>query len=176
MPSYAKKKAFRAAYDRWGGLRHFTADELLVGVSKEDNTFPPPKLWPNLFAVGLVWDEIRERLGRPVVLTSGYRAPKYNKAVGGAIRSQHLEARALDGYCKGIQAQYVASEAFLLRGTPFVIPARVDFHRMGRASSHLQGRHTQGCTAFVFEGGVGVYENDGFTHIDIRGRNRTWNG
>lgn len=41
-------------------------------------------------------DEIREAYGHPIVITSGYRRPALNKAVGGKPTSQHLKAQAAD--------------------------------------------------------------------------------
>lgn len=46
-----------------------------------------------------VFGEIREKYGSPIALTSGYRPPHINRAVGGATRSQHQFARAGDIYC-----------------------------------------------------------------------------
>ena len=39
---------------------------------------------------------LRNRLGKPMVLTSAYRSPKHNRAVGGAKRSKHMEGVAFD--------------------------------------------------------------------------------
>jgi uncharacterized protein YcbK (DUF882 family) len=41
-------------------------------------------------------EALREALGRPVVVTSGYRCPAHNRAVGGAARSLHMTGRAAD--------------------------------------------------------------------------------
>ena len=38
----------------------------------------------------------RDRIGRPIVVTSGYRCPTHNRAVGGAANSQHLYGTAAD--------------------------------------------------------------------------------
>lgn len=40
--------------------------------------------------------ELRYRLGIPMVINSGYRCPERNKQVGGADRSQHLLGKAAD--------------------------------------------------------------------------------
>lgn len=40
--------------------------------------------------------ELRERLGRPITITSGFRCPPHNAAVDGKPDSQHLEGRAAD--------------------------------------------------------------------------------
>lgn len=38
----------------------------------------------------------RSKIGRPVVIVSGYRCPQHNKAVGGATSSQHMYGSATD--------------------------------------------------------------------------------
>ncbi|PQO23989.1 peptidase M15 [Rhodobacteraceae bacterium WD3A24] len=39
---------------------------------------------------------LRDRLGKPLIVTSGYRSPEHNRAVGGATRSKHMEGTAFD--------------------------------------------------------------------------------
>lgn len=39
---------------------------------------------------------IRDALGKPIIINSGYRCPKLNKAVGGASTSAHLTGEAAD--------------------------------------------------------------------------------
>ncbi len=51
------------------------------------------KLDPQLLA-GL--QTLRDKLGQPVVLTSAYRCPQHNAAIGGAERSQHMLGKAAD--------------------------------------------------------------------------------
>ena len=43
-----------------------------------------------------VFQPLREHFGRPIYVSSGYRGPELNRAIGGAKRSQHMEGRALD--------------------------------------------------------------------------------
>jgi uncharacterized protein YcbK (DUF882 family) len=40
--------------------------------------------------------ELRDRLGKPLIVRSGYRSPEHNRAVGGAKRSKHMEGTAFD--------------------------------------------------------------------------------
>ncbi len=44
----------------------------------------------------------RDKIGRPLVVTSGYRCPAHNKAVGGAANSQHLYGKAADVTCPDV--------------------------------------------------------------------------
>lgn len=39
---------------------------------------------------------LRDRLGKPIILTSAYRSPEHNKRVGGAKNSYHLQGVAFD--------------------------------------------------------------------------------
>jgi len=39
---------------------------------------------------------LRDRLGKPLIVRSGYRSPEHNRTVGGAKASKHLEGAAFD--------------------------------------------------------------------------------
>ena len=41
-------------------------------------------------------DELRRLYGHPIIITSGYRCPELNKAVGGKPNSQHVKGQAAD--------------------------------------------------------------------------------
>lgn len=45
---------------------------------------------------------VRSHFGQPVHITSGYRCPDHNKAVGGAPNSQHCQGIAADIQVKGV--------------------------------------------------------------------------
>lgn len=42
------------------------------------------------------FERMREVIGRPLIVTSGYRSPEHNAAVGGATKSQHMLGTAID--------------------------------------------------------------------------------
>lgn len=50
----------------------------------------------NAIRLTKAWGEVREKFGSPIAITSGYRPPAVNRAVGGVGNSQHLYFRALD--------------------------------------------------------------------------------
>lgn len=52
---------------------------------------------PNIKAlVANVLDPLRKAYGKPIRITSGFRCPKLNKAVGGSPTSQHMKGMAAD--------------------------------------------------------------------------------
>jgi uncharacterized protein YcbK (DUF882 family) len=91
-------------------------------------------------------DELRDSFGKSCTILSSYRSPDYNKAVGGASSSQHLEFTALDIAFDGISPQRVYDRL-------------LEWRKAGK-----------------FTGGLGLYLSSGFVHIDTRGRNATWKG
>lgn len=58
---------------------------------------------------------LREELGgRPIRIVSGYRPESYNRTIGGARFSQHIEGRAADLVVDGVDAGAVHDTAFRL--------------------------------------------------------------
>lgn len=45
-------------------------------------------------------DEVRDKFDRPIHITSGFRTPAHNEAVGGVETSSHLKGLAVDIACK----------------------------------------------------------------------------
>lgn len=52
--------------------------------------------------------DLRDYLGKPVTITSGYRTERYNKQCGGADNSYHLKGQAVDIYCTGVKPIVIA--------------------------------------------------------------------
>ncbi len=85
-------------------MKYFTIEELTKSATatrlKIDNT-PTAEVVKNLTAlVDNTLDPLREIYGKPIRVTSGYRCPRLNKAVGGVANSQHLTGQAAD-LCQG---------------------------------------------------------------------------
>ena len=48
------------------------------------------------FLVAEVLDPLRLAVGKPLVVTSGYRSPEINRLIGGSPTSDHVKGRAAD--------------------------------------------------------------------------------
>ena len=69
-----------------------TDPKLLCGCGCE----APDWVIKNLIQVCTQADKIREELGVPLSVNSGYRCKAYNRLIGGAMFSQHCKGTALD--------------------------------------------------------------------------------
>lgn len=136
------------------GLRHIRGSELSWLWTRSRklvvNSVPPSHLWPNIIHPLVVLDEIRERLGRPVRITSSYRSPAYNTAVGGELMSYHKLFAAID-FTTPAGPEAASRVARQLRGTRLKLP---------------------GGGSFIWKGGIGIYPT--FVHIDARGVDANW--
>lgn len=84
-------------------FRHFTIEELTssdrareLGI---DNTPDKDSIERLTTLIIEVLDPARELLGKPIVVTSGYRCSVLNTAVGGQPNSQHTKGEAADLQC-----------------------------------------------------------------------------
>ena len=55
--------------------------------------------------VNNVLDPLRAMIGRPIIITSGYRSKRVNELIGGTKTSQHLSGKAADIHVQGYAPQ-----------------------------------------------------------------------
>lgn len=116
-------------------------------LASRDGMPVPDEYLDNARAVCERAQALRDLLGQPVQVNSGYRSPAHNTRVGGAPSSQHLTASALDIRSHGWTGEQLRT---LYEG----------LIRLG----------------LVPDGGVGTYPNSpNILHIDL-GRPRRWRG
>ena len=81
-------------------MKYFTIKEMTKSATaqrKGINNDPSIQVCQSLTAlIEKVLDPLREAYGKPIIVTSGYRCEKLNKAVGGAASSQHVKGEAAD--------------------------------------------------------------------------------
>ena len=85
--------------------KNFSLEEMVASATakakKIDNT-PNSEVKKNLEKLCKeVLQPIRDKYGRAITVTSGYRSPKLNTAVGGVKNSQHVLGQAADIKCTG---------------------------------------------------------------------------
>lgn len=79
---------------------HFTLEELTATQHRRLDNTPSPATLENLRRTAERMEEVRSLLGdRVIKVSSGYRSPAVNKAVGGAKTSAHLSGLAVDFVC-----------------------------------------------------------------------------
>ena len=137
---------------------HFYLEEFVVSQTATragiDNT-PPPEVMENLRRLcEFVLEPLRLSYG-PVLISSGYRCPTLNAAIGGAAKSQHTRGEAADISVRGRSLAEVYN--FLRINVPFDQLIRefppggwihVSYVEQGRGSTFLAR----------LEGGKTVYE------------------
>jgi zinc D-Ala-D-Ala carboxypeptidase len=80
--------------------KHFSLEELTLSETAArkgiDNT-PGPTELRNLKRLAQTLEKLRSALGnKPIVVTSGYRSPALNAAIGGSKNSRHMLGLAVD--------------------------------------------------------------------------------
>ena len=79
-------------------LSEFTESQTAARLGLDND--PPAELYETLKATARCMEDIRDLLGGKVVLvSSAYRSPEVNKAVGGSANSQHTKGEAVDFTC-----------------------------------------------------------------------------
>lgn len=68
-----------------------------TAISKKIDNSPTNEHLKNLVEIANnVFQPLRDGIGKPIRISSGYRSEKLNKAVGGSNTSQHSKGQALD--------------------------------------------------------------------------------
>lgn len=133
------------------GVTNFSAKELtyLPKAKPEGRCdMPPRELWAGLVAVAKLAQKVRDLYGESLWVSSAWRPKWYNDAVGGAGKSQHIHAKA------------------------------IDLNVMPKQRTPARAQRLELATAEVWRDdptarGFGVYAG-ARTHIDVGGGRRTW--
>ena len=107
----------------------------------------PLEVYENIIKLASQLQFLRDYTGRPITINSAYRCPDHNAKVGGSKTSQHLLGKAADITIQSLKP----AEVYAL------IEELIDMGHM-------------------LQGGLGLYEEKGFVHYDIRKTKARWNG
>jgi len=84
---------------------HFTLEEFTASQTASRlgiSNIPTGQAMDNVKRTAETMERVRELLGgKPILISSGYRSPEVNRAVGGAANSAHLSGLAVDFTCPG---------------------------------------------------------------------------
>ena len=89
---------------------NFTFFEMCTTTHKDlakTNLEEAKKIMGRMYQLAGFAERIREIIGKPLIINSGFRCVKLNNAVGGSLTSQHLYAEALDVRVNGKSASEV---------------------------------------------------------------------
>jgi len=79
---------------------HFTIEELYASKTANEkgiNNKPSVREMVNLvYLAAYVLEPLRKAMGKPIIISSGFRCERLNKAVGGVSNSQHMKGQAAD--------------------------------------------------------------------------------
>ena len=85
----------------------FSISELIhsdTAVLHNINNMPDINSLDNMLdLIHYVLNPIRERIKKPMIITSGYRCKEVNRLVGGKDTSQHLKGQAVDFVIQGMK-------------------------------------------------------------------------
>jgi uncharacterized protein YcbK (DUF882 family) len=121
--------------------KHFSWDEFAC----HDGTKVPGEHKENVERLARNLEVLRERVGRPIHVDSGYRSIEHNSRVGGEPHSLRLKGFAADIRVDGM-------DPLELRRT---VENLIHEGKMG-------------------PGGLGTYKGQQFIHYDVRGKNARW--
>jgi len=91
--------------------KNFSIQELTfsqTATRKGINNSPTPEVTKNLEKLCETLEKIRELVGMPITISSGYRSPELNKVIGGAKDSAHTKGLAADITTKSLTPKALA--------------------------------------------------------------------
>lgn len=102
--------------------KYFTLEEMTysdTAIRRGINNIPTGKTLENLKYTMIKMDEVREFLGKPIHVSSGYRGVKVNELNGGSNTSAHTLGYAVDFTSKEFGGPLTVCEAIVKSGLIF---------------------------------------------------------
>jgi hypothetical protein len=133
LPAASSDPASTPASDPGRLSPHFSLAEFVFSETAAsrglDNT-PPPDIAERLRATAQQMERVRDLLGgRAITITSGYRSPAVNAAVGGTATSDHMKGYSVDFVCPSFGTPYEIAMA--IRSSPIFQDVDQLIHEFG---------------------------------------------
>ena len=118
--------------------KNFTLEEMVATSHKGLQDTPTLEVVQNLQKLCvLVLQPLRDTIGSPVYINSGYRSKRLNARVGGVPNSRHLQGRAADIHCDNLDYAKVIFD--ILRQNKYVDKAIIERRRSSPNPSRKGG-------------------------------------
>ena len=118
--------------------KNFTLEEMVATSHRKLQDTPTLAVIQNLQELCvLVLQPLRDTIGAPVYINSGYRSKRLNARVGGVPNSRHLQGKAADIHCDNLDYAKVIFD--ILRQNPNVDKAIIERRRPSPNSSVANG-------------------------------------
>ena len=101
---------------------HFTLEEMThseTASRKGLDNKPNEDVIANLTELALALERVRAVLQCPIIISSGYRSPKVNAAIGSISTSAHCQGYAADFIAPGFGAPQEVAKAIIAAGVTF---------------------------------------------------------
>lgn len=98
---------------------HFSLAELTITQHRGINNSAPAAVLRALTDTARRMEAVRALLGEPIVVSSAYRCPQLNAAVGSKPTSAHMAGRAVDFVCPGFGGPLAVARAIEAAGIAF---------------------------------------------------------
>lgn len=85
----------------------FSDTAVRLGIDNQ----PSPEQLENMKVAAQGMEAIRKVLGKPIRVNSWLRLPELNKAIGGALKSSHMDGWAIDFTCPAFGDPYAVAKA-----------------------------------------------------------------
>ncbi len=116
--------------------RNFTLEEMMATSHGKLQDMPTGEVILNLtFLCARVLQPLRDAIGRPVYINSGYRSKSLNARVGGVPNSYHLRGLAADIHVDNDEHAKVLFDILRQRREGDWLAARADTHRRAAAQA-----------------------------------------
>lgn len=92
--------------------KNFSLNEFTKSQTAErmgiDNTCPEDIVPKLSFMATQILEPLREKIDKPILITSGYRCPELSVAIGSSEKSQHCKGEAVDIEAIGLSTLHLA--------------------------------------------------------------------
>jgi hypothetical protein len=138
--------------------KYFTIEEMILSQTAtrlEINNSPNQEVIHSMeLLCNNLLDKIREAIGKPVHVTSGFRCYRLNEAIGGAANSQHIKGEAADITVSGMTVENLFQ---FIKNSGFEFCQLIQEFDQWVHVSYSEGKNKKECMKAIKQYGKTVY-------------------